>query len=315
MPETHNTANARSGEVRVGTLEKNAAGGMPTCVPRPLVSVVIPTFNRAALLDRAIRSVLRQTYEAWEVIVVDDCSSDATGVAVSGFGDHRIKYIRHLVNLGGSAARNTGIRAACGDFIAFLDDDDEWVEEKLEEQLRALGDADAILCTASLNGRKFVKRRSKDLLELRDLRKGTFVAGGTGTLLARACVFKNVSFDEELPRCQDWDLFIRIAQGHRVRYLNKPLVKYNEGRHARISNAIVDMSVSEIEKRARILLKHRDFFGPRWFRYHLSGFLLYGIRHRRRRWRHLGYAIKRCGIFAVARTLAHRAWQRCATGL
>jgi len=279
------------------------------------VSIVIPTFNRAALLTRALASVRRQTHCDWEAIVVDDGSADATAAAVAGFDDRRIRYLRHAANRGGSAARNTGIRAARGDFIAFLDDDDEWVDEKLEEQLRALGDADAIVCTATLNGKAFLKHRPKDHLDLRDLRKGTFVAGGTGTLLARAHVFNDIGFDEQLPRGQDWDVFIRIAQGYRVRYLNKPLVKYNEGEHARISNALIDIPASEIEKRAHILIKHREFFGPRWFNRHLCGFLLYGIRHRRERWRHLAYTVRKCGAVAVTRTLVERAWQKYSTGL
>lgn len=298
----------------------HVTGGLPrernhtTTALQPLVSVIIPTHNRSVLLERAVKSVRQQTYTRLEIIVVDDASTDDTAEVVKLISDSRIRYIRHVSNRGGSAARNTGIEIAQGKYIAFLDDDDEWVSEKIEIQLSALDDADAVLCSATLNGRSFAKRRAKEFVQLSDLRSGTFAAGGTGALLARAEVFKSLRFDETLLRCQDWDLFIRIAQSHRIRYLNVPLVKYNEGGHPRISNALVNLTGPDIERRARILAKHRKFFGPRWYKYHLSGFLLYGLRHRGQPWRQLIYALKTCGVLAVGRTLAVRGWQRLSTG-
>src|SRR3990167_9420175 len=100
---------------------------------RPVVSVVMPTFNLARLLERALRSALDQTYDNLEIIVVDDASSDDTPDVVKTVQDERVRYIRHETNRGGSAARNTGIRIATGEFIAFLDDDDEWESIKTEE--------------------------------------------------------------------------------------------------------------------------------------------------------------------------------------
>lgn len=275
----------------------------------PLVSVVIPTHNRAALLKRALESVRAQTHANLEIIVVDDASDDNTARVVDDIEDSRIRYIRHESNRGGSAARNTGIAAAIGSYIAFLDDDDEWLPEKVEEQLKAMGGVDAVLCTATMNGRRCGPFGSRARVELGDLRRGRFTGGGTGVLMARASILKETHFDEELPRCQDWDLFIRLAQRYSMTYLDKPLVKYNEGEHARISNEILKMSASELEKRLRILKKHRDFFGARWFNFHRAGFLLYGIRHRPDRWRHLGYAIRECGALAVSRALAIRIYQ------
>ena len=98
------------------------------------VSVIIPTYNRAHLVGRAIRSVLNQTYQDFEIIVVDDCSTDNTEEIVKGFNDHRIRYMRHDRNRGGSAARNTGIKASQGKYIAFLDSDDERLLKKAESR-------------------------------------------------------------------------------------------------------------------------------------------------------------------------------------
>jgi glycosyltransferase involved in cell wall biosynthesis len=94
---------------------------------RPLVSVILPTYNRASMLPRAISSALNQNYSNIELIVIDDCSSDETETVVRSFEDPRIIYERLEKNSGGSAARNFGIEISLGEFIAFLDDDDEWL--------------------------------------------------------------------------------------------------------------------------------------------------------------------------------------------
>lgn len=102
---------------------------------KPWVSVILPTYNRAHLLPRAIRSVLAQSFHDFELIVVDDGSTDATQAVVCGFGDHRIIYLPPQENLGDSGARNRGIAIARGEWLAFQDSDDEWLPSKLERQL------------------------------------------------------------------------------------------------------------------------------------------------------------------------------------
>jgi glycosyltransferase involved in cell wall biosynthesis len=101
----------------------------------PSVSVIIPTYNRQHMVDRALGSVLNQTYRDVEVIVVDDCSSDDTEQVIARIDDTRIRYMRHEINRGAPAARNSGFAAARGMYVAFLDSDDEWLPEKLEKQL------------------------------------------------------------------------------------------------------------------------------------------------------------------------------------
>jgi glycosyltransferase involved in cell wall biosynthesis len=108
----------------------------------PLVSVVITTFNRSALVGRAIESVLRQTLDDLELIVVDDCSTDDTMDVVSRIDDPRLSLVRHEVNLGLAEARNSGIRRARGRFVSFLDDDDAWLPEKLAVQIAELDGAE-----------------------------------------------------------------------------------------------------------------------------------------------------------------------------
>ncbi len=96
------------------------------------ISVIIPTCNRPELLPRAVKSVLNQTFNDFEVIVVDDGDKISAEKAMAQFSDQRIKYIKHEKRKGGGAARNTGLRNSQGDYIAFLDDDDEYLPDKLE---------------------------------------------------------------------------------------------------------------------------------------------------------------------------------------
>ena len=105
----------------------------------PLISIVIPIFNRADTIGRAIEGCLGQTYENVEIVLVDDCSTDDLDAALKGFiDDQRVRLVRHDVNQGVSAARNTGVRQAKGDLVAFLDSDDAWYPTKLEKQIAAL---------------------------------------------------------------------------------------------------------------------------------------------------------------------------------
>ncbi|MGI9434807.1 MAG: glycosyltransferase family 2 protein, partial [Geminicoccaceae bacterium] len=119
----------------------------------PLVSVVIPVFNRASTIAGAVESCLAQTYPHFEIILVDDGSSDDIGSAVRSFADTtadatKIRLVRHAHNQGVSAARNTGVREAKGVYVAFLDSDDAWLPQKLERQVaEALAqDNDHFLC-------------------------------------------------------------------------------------------------------------------------------------------------------------------------
>lgn len=111
---------------------------MPHTQRNPKVSLIIATYNRAALLPRAVNSVLSQTCDDYEIIIVDDCSTDDTQDVIRTFADPRVRPFRHEVNRGAAAARNTGIAQARGDYIAFLDDDDECTPNRLADQVSVL---------------------------------------------------------------------------------------------------------------------------------------------------------------------------------
>lgn len=278
----------------------------------PLVTVVIPTYNRATMVGRAIESVLQQTFSDFEIVVVDDSSHDNTESVVKGFGDHRVRYIRHEINKKLPATRNTGIANARGQYIAFLDDDDQWKKDKLCKQIDAIQNCEAVLCASTVTGIKPTYRYREDWVTSSTLRKGNiFDPSG---LIVRAEVLRKLQFDTSLPNGvgEDWDMFIRIAERGKIKYIPEPLVIYNDGQgHARITNRQAGMSISELEKHTRILEKHHDFFGPFWFHVHVAETLLSYIGSRKRgRVRQLLYTINRCGITVVTYVLLRKFGRR-----
>ena len=188
---------------------------------KPTVSVIIPTYNRAHLISRAIKSVLNQTYQDFEVIVVDDGSTDNTEKIVKSFNDSRIRYIRHEMNRGGAAARNTGIKAARGEYIAFLDSDDEWLPEKLRRQVEYLESSDekvgVVYCSQYLqdDSTNTVGEPGGDLYTgnvYKYLLRG-WCPPTTSLFLVKYRLLTEVGFfDPSLPSFQDYDLWLRLAQ-------------------------------------------------------------------------------------------------------
>jgi glycosyltransferase involved in cell wall biosynthesis len=200
----------------------------------PQVSVVIPVHNRETLIGRAIDSVLRQTYTDFELLVVDDGSTDGTVARVQAqTGDPRLRLLRHTTNRGAAAARNTAIMAARGEFIAFLDSDDEWLPDKLERQVACLASAppDMLMCCS---GYWMVRERSREVAARIPRARGswrealwdgcTLSPGSTAFIRRRAFDIHGL-FDERLGRLEDWDWLLRYARGHDLTVVAEPLAR------------------------------------------------------------------------------------------
>jgi len=208
----------------------------------PLVSVIIPTYNRPEFLRRAVESVLEQTYENIEVVIVDDCPSNSAESAVDEFSDSRIKYIQHETNRGVCVARNTGIIEADGEYLCFLDDDDEWMEQKLELQMKLLkqrsdvgfvytgtqrvGDSKEILSVTK-------PREDGDITK--ELLLGDFIP--FSTILVERQVIQNAGMlDQNLTNWEDWEWCIRLSKHTKVGYVEHPLVLIHKGSHDKRSD-------------------------------------------------------------------------------
>lgn len=212
-----------------------------------LVSVIIPAYNRAAVLPRAIKSVLGQTFSDYEIVVVDDASKDNTSEVLKGFTDERIVYIRHASNKGGAAARNTGIERSRGEWVAFLDSDDAWLPEKLAQQIELLTKSESNVGVV-YTGLKVVYETSGETENIPGVHRGKFLK----ELLISNCVrtlssilvrrsFLNAigGFDPDLRSCQDWDLYIRLMKQCSFECVVQPLTVYyvNKQDPSRISNS------------------------------------------------------------------------------
>ncbi len=202
--------------------------------PGPLVSVVIATRNRAALLPASARSVLAQSAADLELILVDDASDDATPEAMAALAaaDPRVRILRLPRRAGLAGARNRGIEGARGEYVAFNDDDDLWLPDKLERQLagfRVCPEAALVYSPMIVVGTDGRERRvganARDgHAALRRLLRGNFI-GVPCVLVRREALVCAGCFDEELPALEDWDLWIRLAAAGGLHHVPGPVAR------------------------------------------------------------------------------------------
>jgi glycosyltransferase involved in cell wall biosynthesis len=249
----------------------------------PKVSVVIPTYNYGRFIERAISSVLSQSYQDYEIIVVDDASTDDTKKNINQLIDKRIKYFRHDLNRGPSAARNTGIQYSQGKFIAFLDSDDEWLPDKLHHQVNLLSnsapDVGLVYCgVQSINSitskitNIYPKFRGNIFEPLLD---ANIISGCDSSLIIRREIFNELGlFDENMESSEDWDMWLRISQFYKIDYVDMVLVKlWSHGK-----NISADMNRT-INGREALLKKNKKLYdlypGINATQYYRLGILCY----------------------------------------
>lgn len=191
-----------------------------------IFSVVIPTYRREALVRQAVASVLAQTFKDFEIIVVDDGSPEPIRFAAT---DARLRVVRHESNRGPSAARNTGIRAARGELVAFLDSDDLWLPEKLEKQAALMANAAYGACVTGFEydteeGYSVeIPRRPRSWL--RELALGCRISPGTTLAVRRTCYETVGYYDEAMPRLEDLDWLLRFVQKFDIGVIGEPLAR------------------------------------------------------------------------------------------
>ena len=227
---------------------------------RPLVSVVIPTYNRATLLARALDSALAQTLSDFEVLVVDDGSTDETEAVVRGCGDDRVRYLRQPTNQGVSAARNRGLQEARGPFIAFLDSDDVWFPHKLDAQVtrfRELPEDVGLLYGGVENeydqGQRELQMPSHRGDLYATLLVRNVIHGTSGVMIRRDVVTTVGFFDEEIPAIEDYDYWLRASRFFEVDYIEEPLIRYYDPRN--IERKSLDVE-DNLEARDYLFEKH-----------------------------------------------------------
>ena len=232
-----------------------------------LVSIVVPAFNRGFIIARALDSLLMQTYENWEALIISDGSNDHTSEIVKKYRkrDARISLIEHNKQKGAQAARNTGLRQARGQWIAFLDSDDQWLAHSLEARLSVAGKSRVVHseCYVLEEGSP---RRLFGVPPFRGwVYRELLRAPGPmfqGLLLSREACSRLGCLDENIVAYQEWDTAIRLAKHHSFEFVAEPTFIY-DCRHA---NTISKDSLREAIGYEQVVNKHRwamlRYLGP-----------------------------------------------------
>ncbi len=233
----------------------------------PLISVIIPTYNRAAFLREAVASVWAQTETDFELLIVDDGSTDATPQICAAWGA-QVRYLRQP-RRGVSASRNHGLRAAAGRFIAFLDSDDLWAPEKLARQRAWLEQHPGVLlCHTNeiwiRNGRrvnqKNIHRKAGGWIYPLCLPRCVI---SPSAVFMRRELFEAVGeFDEDLPLCEDYDLWLRVTARHEVGFLDAPLVIKRGGHADQLSRS--EWGLDRYRVRALLKMLHHGGLPAEW---------------------------------------------------
>jgi len=235
-------------------------------VLNPLVSVIIPVYNRSELLPRTIKSTVTQTYRNLEIIIVDDSSEEDIRTIVNGFNDNRLRYLRRGTNGGVSEARNTGIKAAKGEFIQFLDSDDEFLPEKIEKQLEIFKkskkeDLGFVYCGAWMETNCVLKEIS---LNQPGFCKWAFLIHQV--LIKSRVVEKTGFFDTAFSMVEDTDYIFRMGKTCKFCGISEPLVIYHNthGSTSKNTESIIKYTNLFIDKHKNILLPEEKIL---WYKY------------------------------------------------
>ena len=222
------------------------------------VSVIIPSFNRASVLPRALDSVLAQTHEAAEIIVVDDGSSDGTNALVER--DYPSVNLLTQGNQGVSSARNAGASVSSGEWLAFLDSDDEWLPEKLSHQLACARDNPHI---SLIHSDEIWIRRGVRVNQMRKHRKSggqifeyclpRCVISPSAVMMSKALFDRLGGFDEDFPACEDYDLWLRVCHQYEVAYIEHPLIRKHGGHEDQLSAKYWGMDRFRVKALAKLL--------------------------------------------------------------
>lgn len=206
----------------------------------PKVSIILPTYNRIDFLKECLESIEKQTFSDYELIVIDDASTDGTEIFLNS--RENIKRIRHSGNLGVSAARNNGIRSALGQYICFIDSDDLWMEKKLEAQVRWMETHPD--CMAIHTDEIWIRNGKRVNPMNKHEKRGGYifehclplcVVSPSSVMLRAALLEESGLFDESLPACEDYDLWLRISAKHHFHFLTEKLTVKRGGHEDQLS--------------------------------------------------------------------------------
>ncbi|MBO3128724.1 glycosyltransferase family A protein [Dermatophilus congolensis] len=245
--------------------ERNSTDAAPT------VSVIIPTYKRLGVLQRALESVYSQTFTDWEAIVVDDHGQDGTAEYMAGVSDPRVRFYEHEVNKGGNAARSTGIAHARGEWIAFLDSDDAWRPTKLEKQLAMLRASGPEYGLAGCGIEHYAPDGTSEMVQIpqvdgwiaTEMMTWNPLGGFSAIIVRRSALLQAGGLDASMPAQQDWEFYVRVSRLVAVCVVREVLVDYLVDPHDPIRITVDNSRVVKGMRRMWAhVLQHRDELTP-----------------------------------------------------
>ena len=267
------------------------------------VSVIITTHNRPDYLKESLAAVLKQTVSPKEVFVIDDGSSVNYEEVINLFPPDKFEYIKVPVASGANAARNLGISKSQSDIIAFLDDDDIWDEDYLEQHINAHDNADAVTC-----GYRFLETPEKihinttEVITTDIIKKGNKFCGMSG-VTCKTSLAKKLMFDEELKNSQDWDFFVRITlENAKFHNIAKDIYFYRRG-HNSISTEVANMPLEKVFPRLKAFKKHKELLGKQAYNDRVANQILSQIGKKKSKLRWIALSVKEAGLKATTKVI------------
>ncbi len=197
-----------------------------------LVSIIMPAYNTGHFIADSINSVINQTYSNWELIIINDCSNDNTLSVIASFNDKRISLINNNKICGAAYSRNIGIKQAKGDYIAFLDSDDLWVEDKLDKQLRFMQKGNISFSCASykIEGTQNKVVRSPKIITHKKLKRCNYI--GCLTVIYKRDIYPEISIPDSITKRNDYAFWLKLTEKAPCSYFDDVLGVYRKNKNS-----------------------------------------------------------------------------------
>ena len=272
----------------------------------PLVSCIITTFNRPQALVNAIESVLVQSYQHFEIIVVDDNSTHAYDAVHARYQQHdKIQFVANPRNLGISASRNLGISMAKGNYLAFVDDDDRWLPTKLASQLQFLQDNPAYLAcsTCHIDSQRQIRiDRGKRHITLETM-LGENILGSPSKIMLRRSALHKAKFNEQTNHAEDWDFYLQLLHHGDIYVLPEALVIYNTQVFGRLTTGFAALSLEQIQQKAAMTYANRSLIGEKNFKTRMAHYYFDSFLQRKNKGKYFQQAVREVGFFLALRIM------------
>ncbi len=273
-----------------------------------LVTCVITTYNRSSLVSRAIDSAINQTYPNIEIIVIDDHYSESYAEVREKYSQYNnVRFFRNDKNMGLAASRNRGISLAKSPYVAFLDDDDQWLPSKIEIQVKFLTENPKYVACSSHH----IESISKKVIgpNIEHLEQSDIVCFNIIGPPSKLMIDSNkvaISFDENAKHAEDWDFYIRLLKLGPVFMIKQPLIIYDTVHFGRMTTGFAKLTIEGIQAKAHMTYKNRALIGENNFKERMAEYYLNGIFQRNGKFKFMQNVYKEIGFLPIIKVFSNK---------